>query len=165
MPIETAVSSRARNMMRKAERAGLEICHKAPLDEYWEPMEATFFRHGNSPTHSRKQLEDLLVRFPDSIRLDVAYWQGDPVGGICYFEINRRVMNSFYFCQTEQGKEYQSLNLLVMEGLRRSQFEGYQWMDFGTSTIHMKARPNIFRFKESFSCQGMFREKLEWERS
>jgi hypothetical protein len=160
--IDKLVDSRARNMERKALHAGVEVNHSAPIHDYWVPMDETFSRHGTLPTHSRRQLEDLCARLPDAIWLDVAYWRGLPTAGICYFRINPRVISSFYFCQTERGQELQSLNLLVMEGLRRAQRDGYAWMDFGTSTVGMQARANVFRFKESFSRQGMFRETLQW---
>lgn len=161
--VDEIVGSRARNMERKARRAGVEVVHRAPLDAFWIPMEATYSRHNALPTHSPGELELLCRELPDAIWTDVAYLNDEPVGGICYFRINDRVMSSFYFCQTQSGREVQSLSMLVMEGLRRAQQDGYRYFDFGTSSINNKARPAVFRFKESFSKQGYFRETLAWK--
>jgi hypothetical protein len=163
--INSVVGSRARNTMRKAQKLGVEIVHRADLLDFFVTMDSTFSRHETKPTHTHSELIELCNRLPDKIYVDVAYFNGLPVGGVCYLHINKRVLSSFYFCQTPDGAKHQSLTLLIMEGLRRAQEEGYLWLDFGTSSVGMRARANIFRFKESFSRIGMFRETLEWQKN
>lgn len=163
--VSEVVSSRARNMARKAMGAGVEIQHRAPLEDFYVPMGETFARHGVPPTHTREELADLVTRFPENVYFDVAYLAGKPVGGVCCFELTSQVITSFYLVQTVDGEEVQSLSLLVLKALERARSNGFTWFDFGTSTHAMTARQNIFRFKESFGACGMFRDTYEWSAS
>jgi len=155
--VDEIVESRARNMERKAINNGIIIKHLASIDDYWIPMLETFTRHGSKPTHTKNQLKELMMKFPREITLDVAYLQNKPVGGICYFSINDYLKCSFYFCQTKEGQENQSLSYLIMSGLRQAQKEGYRYLDFGTTSLK-----EFFLFKESFSKDTNIRETFEW---
>lgn len=157
-------SGNARNMVRKAERTGIVIDHDPLFADYWEVMELTFTKHGSNPTHNRDQLSDLIRRFPKHISIHVARMKDRPIAGICEFVINSRVNSSFYFCQDPDHQEVQGLSLLVMDALRRSEEAGYNYYDFGTSSVNMQPRANIFRFKESFGAEGFWRETMEWRK-
>ena len=161
--IEKQVLSRARNSVKKAKNRELKIIHNAKLEDLWVPMEKTYKRHGVPPTHNLEQLKNLQARLPDAIWADVAYKDYLPVGGVCYFKINSYVLSSFYFCQTPEGREDQSLSFLIMEGLHQAKNMKFCWLDFGTSSVEMHSRGNVFKFKEQFSREGMFREVLQWE--
>jgi Acetyltransferase (GNAT) domain len=157
------VSGNARNMVRKAERNGIVIDHDPLFADYWQVMEQTFTKHGTNATHNREELSDLIRRFPKHISIHVARMKGRPVAGVCEFVINSRVNSSFYFCQDPDHQEVQGLSLLVMDALQRSEKAGYNYYDFGTSSVNMQSRPNIFHFKESFGAEGFWRETLEWK--
>lgn len=161
-PVWDRVSGNARNMVRKAERAGLLIENNAVCEDFWMVMDCTFAKHDTTPTHSRAELSDLMERFPNRVRINIARLKERPVAGVCEFIINARVNSSFYFCQDPEHQETQGLSLLVMDALRRSEADGFRYYDFGTSSVNMQARPNVFRFKESFGAEGFFRETLEW---
>jgi hypothetical protein len=163
LPLTDRVTSRARNMLRKAEAAEVKVDTEASIEEFWLPMDATFARHGTSPTHSFDELRDLQARLPDKVSLYVAFLGSEPVASACYFVVNSRVATSFYLAQTPAGEAVQALTCLLISGLRNYQSAGYRWFDFGTSSYGMVARPNIFRFKESFSAEGIFRETFEWQ--
>lgn len=160
--IRVRMTGNGRNMARKAEKAGVVIEANASLEVFWPLMEETYGRHGTRPTHERDQMSDLHHRCPNDIRLTVASLNGQPVAGVAEFRTTGFVNSSFYLCQNRMGAEVQALSLLVLYALERAQNEGYGLYDFGTSTVHMQARPNIFRFKESFGAEGVFRETMEW---
>lgn len=160
--VEAAVSSRARRNARKARSLGVRVAMDAPLDDFWVPMEATFAKHGTAPTHDRAQLEVLLSRAAGRIRLHVAYLDETPVASVGLFTICQNVVCSFYLCQTPAGAEAQALTLLLLESMERAAAGGYRYFDLGTSSVGMRARANVFRFKDGFLAQGYFRETLEW---
>lgn len=164
-PITERMSSRARNMVRKAEREGIEVRHRGSIADFWTVLEMTFAKHGTQATHSREEFEWLAEEFPESVYVDVAYLDDGPVAGVGYIATNARVNASFYFCQNPEFQSRQGLSLLVHDGLLRSTLEGYEWFDFGTSSIDMRGRDNIFRFKESFAAIGLFRETFGWQRA
>lgn len=161
-PIEASVSSRARNMLRKAQAHGLAI-RRGNLDDFWRLMDMTFDKHGVPPTHTREEFARLSTTLPDHVYVDVAYDPaGEPVAGIGYMAVNRRVNLSFYFCQNYERRKEQALTLLIMHALERSRADGFSYFDFGTSSVNMVPRENVFRFKEAFSKTAIFRETFEW---
>jgi hypothetical protein len=161
-PVTEEVSSRARQNARKAQRAGVVVEHMAALPQLWSVLEANFERHNTSPTHTQDELTRLVELLPSRVFVDVAYHDGVPVAGVVYFIINRSVINSFYICQLPDRRELNGLTLCLLEGLERAQRDGYRWFDFGTSTVGMRPRENVFRFKEGFSAVGQFRETFQW---
>ena len=161
-PAADAVSARARNTGRKAERAEVTVQTRASIEDFWSVMDATFERHGTQPTHTLDEIDRLARSLPDRVYVDVAYHASRPVAGVAYFVINQRVNSSFYLCQRPEQRELNALTLCVIEGLERARAEGYRFFDFGTSTVAMQPRPNVFRFKESFTSAGQFRETFEW---
>jgi hypothetical protein len=160
--VDAAVSSRARNSARKAQRRGVTIKPRAALDDFWAVMDATFERHGTRPTHTIDEFRWLAEALPDRVYADVGYYDGQPVAGVGYFVINRFVNSSFYLCQRPDHRELNGLTLCILRGLKRAQQDGYRWFDLGTSTTHMQPRENVVRFKEQLTSVGQFRETFEW---
>jgi hypothetical protein len=157
-----SVQSRARQNARKAERNGVTVHPRDGLAPFWEVMEATFDKHGASPTHTLEEFRWLADRLPDRVYADVAYHDGEAVAGIGYFVVNRLVLSTFYLCQRPDRRDLNGMTLCVMTGLERAWREGYRWLDLGTSSAGVQPRENIFRFKEQFASVGQFRETLEW---
>lgn len=163
--VEYSISSRARNNFRQArKKSDIIIKHRSHITDFMETLEETYAQHGVDPTHSYEDLLYLTKNLSEDIFVDVAYFQGKPAAGICYFKLNDRVLSSFYLTQTKYGRENHCLTLLIVEGLKRAKEQNYKWFDFGTSSINMKARENIFLFKESFSLLGVFRQSLTWQK-
>jgi lipid II:glycine glycyltransferase (peptidoglycan interpeptide bridge formation enzyme) len=150
-------TSKLRNILRKAEKNGIEIINRASIDDFWILMEDTFNRHGVLPTHTKDELIYLNQKFPDKIYFNVAYINKIPVAGICIFTINSLVDMSFYLCSNSKYKQTQALSLLVANTIKESQKKGFRYFDFGTSSVNMIGKENIFKFKESFGAIGKFR--------
>lgn len=161
-PVETLVSSNARNLAHKGETLDIHIERNAPLKDFWQVLLSTYKKHNTNPTHSYDEFETLMTMLPDRVYVDVAYKGEIPIAGIGYFVYNPRVNSSFYLCQDIDYQKYQGLSLLVLSSLKNCQEKGYQFFDFGTSSINMMARENIFRFKEQYTKVGMFRETFDW---
>ena len=151
-------SSRARNMQKKARKEGVTVIENAEVDMFWEVMDKTFKRHGKSPTHSKEEFKYLNSICPEDIYCDIAVLGKKPVAGIGYFTLNEYVCMSFYLCNDIDYKESQALSLLVYESIIKAQRMGFKYFDFGTSSVNMIARENIFLFKESFGAVGRFRK-------
>jgi hypothetical protein len=162
VPVASAVTSRARNRARAAQRNGVTVEVRAPIEDFWSVIEATFERHGTPPTHTLAEFRWLADRLPQRVYADVAYRNGEPVAGIGYFVINRFVNSSFYLGQRPDRRDLNGLTLCVLRGLERAQRDGFRWFDFGLSTNDMRPRENVFRFKEQFTSVGQLRETFEW---
>ena len=162
-PISEEMTSRARNMARKARKGGVMAVHQSSVADFWLVMKKTHEKLGTKPTHSVEEFQWLCNELPELIYVDVAYLEGIPVAGIGFLVINKRVNSSFYFAQDPQKQHLQGLSLLIYEALERAQQEGFRWFDFGTSSANQKGRENLFRFKESFGAVGLFRDTYVWE--
>ncbi len=161
-PVQKRIASRARNMVRKAEKAGIFRKTRAPLKDFWAVLEKTYQKIGRKPAHTFSELQWLCSSLPDEVYVDVAYFKGVPVAGAACFVLNARVNNSFYLCQYPEFQHLQGQSLIVYHALTESQAKGFQWFDFGTSSVNMQGSENLFLFKESFGAVGLFRETYEW---
>lgn len=156
-------TSRARNMARKAEKSGVTARFRADIDSFWSLMEKTFLKHATTSTHSRNEWEWLCTNLAEDIWCDVAYIGDIPVAGIGHMKINKLVDSSFYLCSDPEYQNTQALTFLVYKSLLESKKSGFRFFDFGTSTVNMLARENIFRFKECYGAVGLFRHTLRIE--
>lgn len=155
--VEAFYTSDTKRMIKKAKKYNFKIDSNPPLSDFWTLMTKTFSRHGTFPTHSFEEWEKLCAKFPQKIWNSVAYVEGIPVAGIGHIVQNSNVNSPFYFCMDDEFRHLQGLSLLVSFDINKSQEEGFKWYDVGTSSVNMKARPNIFRFKEGFGAIGVFR--------
>jgi len=160
--ISKCITSKARGHANRAIKKGLVIVEKAPVEDFWHVLSATFVKHGVAPTHTQEELYTLSELCKNDIHFDVGYLKGIPVAGICRFRINSRVIMAFYLAQDPVFQSIQALSCLVKNSLEKSEKEKFLYYDFGTSTIDMQARSTIFKFKERFSCTGIFRETYCW---
>lgn len=163
--VQEIITSRARNMVRRASKSGITISQRTDLADFWKVMEKTFGKHGIKSTHTLSEFQWLCEKLPENIYADVAFYDSQPVAGIGYFVINKRVNSSFYLCQDPEYQNLQGLSLLINEALSKAQINGFSWFDFGTSSVNMQARESLFRFKESFGAVGLFRETYQWQKS
>lgn len=154
-------SSNARNMARKGRKENVEIRLNAELEDFWKVLEITYAKHGTQPTHSKAEWKYLSETFSDEFWCDVAYYDGQPVAGIGHVRINQVTDSSFYLASDPVHANKQGLSLLIYESLLDAQRKGFEFFDFGTSSVNMQARPNIFQFKESFGARGCFRHTLK----
>jgi len=163
LPLEKIITSRARNMVSKARSHGIKIVRRGYLTDFYELLTKNYRKFGTKPTHSLEELELLTKSFPLRIYTSLGYYDNQPVVGICNFVINSRVNSSFYLAQDPEFTHLQALSLLIFETLDDSIKGGFNWYDFGTSSIRMQGQENIFMFKESFGAIGVFRETYRWE--
>jgi hypothetical protein len=158
---QSTFTSRARNAIRKAKSEEIEVVRNANIDDFWSVMTKTFARHGKNPTHTRDEFIYLNKIFPDRVYCDLAYYRGVPIAGIGYMKINKRTNSSFYLCSDEEYIHKQALSLLISNAVVEAQNDGFAYFDFGTSSVNMVGRNNIFLFKESFGATGRFRNTYQ----
>lgn len=135
----------------------------APLEDFWMLIEKTFKKHGTKPTHTFSELSDLKYNKNLNIKFPIIYFKNKPIAGIGEFRINNQLKMSFYICQDDEYKDLNYQTLLINNLLDNSFLEGTQYYDFGTSSVNMVARANIFEFKEGFAAVGKFRHTYKLE--
>lgn len=159
--VDAIISKNARNMIRKAKNSHVTIAPACSLDQFWDLLSETYKKHGVPPTHTYEELQQIKFLYPDKIEFHAAHYEGYAIAAACEFRTSPTVKSSFYFGQREDKRHLQGLSLVIEHSLARAIEQGIDYYDFGTSTVNMTARANIFRFKESFGAQGYFRERYE----
>lgn len=148
---------RCRTAVRNA-REELETTHNSEdWDSFYDILTETYDRHGKEPTHTREELEELSDRFPDRVRMALAYHEGEPAAGILQFVIDERVNSHFYNCRKEEHRGKNGVNLLLDEEIRRSKTQGFRYLDLGTSVENYEWNDGLVKFKESFGATGHLR--------
>jgi len=160
---ETLFNAKLNNIAKKAKSLGVETLFRANLDDFWSLMEQTFSKHKKSPTHTKSEYAYLMQQFPKHIYCNIAYLDKKPLAGVGVFELNEQVMMSFYLCSNEAYKTTQALTLLLQETIKDAKQRGFSYFDFGTSSVGMQAKPNIFKFKEGFGAIGLFRDTFTYK--
>lgn len=149
---------RCRTAVRKARDEGVEVERNSEeWQEFYDLLLETYDRHGKEPTHSLDELRRLKQRFPDSIVLSVARYDGEIIAGQVGFVLDARTYMHFYNCRSEDHKRLNGVNLLIDREIRWAKRQGHEYFDLGTSVEGFEWNPGLVKFKESFGTTGHFR--------
>jgi CelD/BcsL family acetyltransferase involved in cellulose biosynthesis len=147
--------------VRKARESGVTVAESRDVDSFWDILAANRAKFDATPTHSRDEIEWLLTRLPDDVKLFLASVDGAPVAGSLVFRLNPRVIMDFYWAHRDEWQHVRPVSLLVHEILGWARASGVSWFDFGTQTIDLEPVEGSTRFKETFGALGVFRRKWE----
>lgn len=155
--LDAIMTSRARNMVKKARQYDLQLKSKAAIEDFWLLLTKHYQSLGKQPTHSQEEFEYLNKKFPDRVYTDIVYLKDQPIAGMGIVKANDRVVMSFYLATDPDFHHTQAQSLCIYEILDRFKRQGVRFFDFGTSSAGMKANPNLFLFKESFGARGFLK--------
>lgn len=121
-----------RSGLRKALRCGITIGESRRLDLFWPLLtENLRQRYAAVPVHTLAEMQLLMSRFPENIRLFLALdVQGQPLGGTVLY-LSPQVVHTQYISASAEGKQAGALDKLFSELL--SADWGRRYFDFGTS--------------------------------
>lgn len=162
--IDAGFGCMAKSVMRnvhKAKKMSVVIKETNDYTAYWKILNTNLNnRHNASPTHTLPEILDLTQRYPESIKLFAAYYQGEMIGGVIIFLLNRRVVNCFYIAHKENYQHLRPLDLIFYTLINWGISEKYHYLDWGISTENKGKHVNhgLFRFKENFGGRGILRE-------
>lgn len=122
-----------RRQIRKANRAGTQVRAVTNSSEFHELLASALSRHNASPVHSADELDQLLRRFPSSIKLFVADLDGvGLVAGVVVFDFGRTV-HTQYLAASDEGRKCGALDL-VIDHLLTVFYADRDVLSFGIST-------------------------------
>ena len=156
----------AQRNIRKAVKLGISIKESNDYKGYWDILSANLkARHNTHPTHTLEEIFELTNRYPQSIKLFAAYYEGKMTAGVLTFLLNSRVINCFYIAHNEKYQHLRPLNLLFYELINWGKEKGYHYLDWGISTEEKGKYVNkgLFRFKEGFGGRGVLRETYRYD--
>jgi len=150
--------------VRAARRSGVRVEEHGVegLSAFLNVFDQTYQRHGVAPTHSAAEIEDLLGRFPERIRIFLAMLDRTPAAGLLVFLLNPRVAYTFYICANSDLPKAQG-NLVAIAGLLDWLGErGYSWLDLGPGASLAKFNDGVMFFKENLGAIGHTRDRWRW---
>ena len=122
--------------MRKASANGITIRLSSDLEAFWEILDTNLKnRYGVTPVHTLSEIQLLQSRFPQNIKLYLAYKDDAVLGGTLLY-ITKQVVHTQYISASIEGKELGVLDLLF-DFLINHEYANYLYFDFGQSTEQM----------------------------
>ena len=150
--------------IRKAHRQGLTIAESTDFATFWQILNENLTgKYGVRPVHSVAELELLHSRFPEKIRLYMAFDGETPVGGTLLF-LTPQVLHTQYISANAFGKQHGAIDLLF-DYLINNTYKDYPYIDFGKSTVSDSADLNeqlIFQ-KEGFGARAVCYDTYEYD--
>ncbi|MBF1415879.1 MAG: GNAT family N-acetyltransferase, partial [Prevotella histicola] len=155
-----------RRGVRKATRAGVTVRESQDLATFWDILDKNLTnKYATHPVHSLEELTLLHSRFPNSIRLFMAYNdKGIAIGGTIIYEMPQ-VVHTQYISASPEGKRLGAIDLLFDYILNDVYANHKGFFDFGKSTEEEGKILNttlIFQ-KEGFGGRGVCYDCYTWE--
>ena len=163
LPNRPKFSQLRRRCVNKARRNGIIVRESNDIATFWNILNANLEgRYGVSPVHTEKELSLLASRFPDSIKLFMAYDGEEALGGTLVFVMNE-IVHTQYIAAPPKGKTVGALDM-VFDELINEEFSNYRFFDFGKSTEHhgIWLNKNLIHQKEGFGGRGVCYDVYEW---
>ena len=120
--------------IRKAKREKLIITETKDIRSFWLILSQVLkSRHNVSPVHSCEELELLMNRFPNNIKLYATYSKEGVIiaGAVLYITAN--TVHVQYMASNDEGVTMGALDLLI-EHLISNVYSNFHYWDFGIST-------------------------------
>lgn len=119
--------------VNRAKRNGLYVKETDDFAAFWKILEDNLReRYDAAPVHSLAEITMLKDRFPDNIRLFMAYDSCHcPQAGTVIYDTNG-VAHSQYISSTSEGKQLHAVDILFSEVVRHYA-STHRYFDFGTS--------------------------------
>lgn len=163
LPNRPKFSQLRRRCVNKARRNGIIVRESNDIATFWNILNANLEgRYGVSPVHTEKELSLLASRFPDSIKLFMAYDGEEALGGTLVFVMNE-IVHTQYIAASPKGKTVGALDM-VFDELINEEFSNYRFLDFGKSTEQhgIWLNKNLIHQKEGFGGRGVCYDVYEW---
>lgn len=150
--------------LRKALREGITVTESDDLAAFWNILNSNLqHKYGATPVHTLEELQLLHSRFPEQIRLLMAFQGEKPLGGTLLY-ITPQVVHTQYISASPEGKRVGALDALFDYIINKVEWNR-PWFDFGKSTEdHGRTlnAPLIFQ-KEGFGGRGVCYDWYEYQ--
>jgi hypothetical protein len=133
-PEKMPFDSKRKESLRKARKNGLVVRQSYDLKSFMAIAEhALMEKHGARPAHTAAELETLMQRFPQNIKLFVSIRNSEMVAGIVIFE-SRNVAHCQYAANSDIGRKIGAQDV-IENYLINEYYHNKRFYDFGISTL------------------------------
>ncbi len=167
--IKSQLSKRLRNDIKIAEKLGVTVKQSDDYASFYPILVENKKKFQTVPTHTYKELHKLVVLFPESVKLFLAYdTKQNAIGGVCVFITSAHTLLIFYISHLYSYHSLKPVSRLLYEVLYWAKKNNYLWLDFGVSMDTSSPNPmepsrSLIFFKEGFHSRGYFRTTYYWK--
>lgn len=160
--ILSGFTNKARTNVKKALKEELNCSFSDNVHSFFTMMTKHFSeKHGITPTHSQPEIEDLMSRFPERVKILGLYKENKLIAGTLLFRVTTNTVLTFYLAMDTDFQNIRPLNLLIYRLIEWAQSQNVWYIDFGTITINMELNSGLAKFKENFAARPWFRNTLQ----
>jgi hypothetical protein len=159
----------ARKTIRKILRENLlSIRESSDYETFNEILVSNKKKHNANPTHSLEDMIRLSQLVPDKVRLNMVYYDGQPIAGSWLFICNSKVVLCFYNMLLYEFEHLKPVYLIMYETVRWAIEKGFEWVDIGVSQDTKSPDPmtpalSLINFKERFDSRGILRSTYHYK--
>uniref|UniRef100_UPI004025C342 GNAT family N-acetyltransferase n=1 Tax=Candidatus Limisoma sp. TaxID=3076476 RepID=UPI004025C342 len=147
---------RVRRTLRHAEEEGVVVKASYDYATFWKILSDNLSnKYQAAPVHTLDEIELLHSRFPDNIRLHMAYIGEEAVAGAVMF-VDGNVAHAQYSSANERGSATGALCSLFNQ-LIRVDYADHRYYDFGTSNEQhgLFLNTNLIEMKTGHGGRGI----------
>ncbi len=151
-----------KDSLRKARTAGLTIKETRDFATFMNiAKDVIRTKYHATPTHTAAEIQLLASRFPQSIRLFMAYQRRKALGGTMVYE-HPSVAHTQYIAATDTGKKLGAISAVIDYCISKV-YGKKQYFSFGKSTEQMGAYLNegLIQNKEHYGGRGVVHDTYE----
>jgi hypothetical protein len=155
-------SNRRKRAIKKSQKEGVTYQESHDFAAYWLLLNDVLNqKHDTHAVHSLEEIKLLHSRFPQNIRLFLAYRNGELLAGSVVYE-TQTVAHTQYLANSNLGREIGALDGLV-DFLIKETFKHKKYFDFGISTESQGQELNVglISQKEGFGARAIVHDFYE----
>ena len=133
LPDRIRFSERRRRGVKKSIKNGVVVQESNNYEEYISILSEILSKyHSATPVHTADEIKLLANRFPENIKLYVAYKNNEMLAGVLVY-ITPNVVHTQYIANSDMGRQCGALDI-VMDYLINNCYSEKEYFDFGIST-------------------------------
>lgn len=154
-----------RHLKKAIEEVEIGIITTEGMEEFYRMLENCLReRHGERPVHTVTELNYLIEKFPDNIKIYGSYSKlnEELLAGVCVFETGMTA-HCQYIATTKQGREINALAPLFAQLTDHYEEYGFRYFDFGISNEKdgLLLNKGLNRQKTSYGGSGVAYTRYE----
>lgn len=127
------ISRHKRKNVNKARREGLEVVFgRTEYADFFYDIFALNLRDLGTPVFDRRLLDNIFAEFPDQTQIAVARHNGQPVGGLLFFTVEK-LIHAMWMASDNAVRDLRPNDLMYWEVMSWGAANGYDCCDTGRS--------------------------------
>lgn len=149
--------------LRKARHHHIRVEESEDLETFWKILSQNLHEKYHAvPVHSLREIQLLQSKFPQNIKLYLAYQETRPIGGVLIYE-TPQVVHTQYISASKEGKMLGAIDIII-DYLLNEVYNDWQYFDFGKSSDGdgRALNRNLIFQKEGFGGRGVCYDWYEY---